>query len=79
MKKTIFLVALAPLILLAKEHYAKVEPYDSVILKSAVSGQVVGVDLASEGRLVDDKVVISIDDQLDKADLHSVKRGISRG
>ncbi len=68
-KKLLLAAALMPLVLLSREHYAKVEPYDSVVLKSAVSGQVVSIDLDSEGKRVDDKVVIAIDDQLDRADL----------
>jgi len=69
----IALLLLTPLLIFAKVHYAKVEPYDSVVLKSAVSGLVVEVDLAAEGTLVDGKRVIHIDDALDKINLKDTK------
>jgi hypothetical protein len=58
-----------PLLLFAKVHYAKVEPYNSVILKSAVSALVINVDLESEGKMVENKRVIYLDDRLDKMNL----------
>ena len=54
---------------MAKIHYAKVEPYESIVLKSAVSALVLEVDLASEGRLVKEKRIIYLDDTLDKINL----------
>ena len=68
MKLIPFLFVL-PLFLVAKVHYAKVEPFESVILKSAVSALVVDVDLKSEGNVVDKKTVIHLDDSLDKMNL----------
>ncbi|SHO80599.1 hypothetical protein MNB_SV-15-118 [hydrothermal vent metagenome] len=67
MKK--LLLILAPILIMAKVHYAKVEPYDTVILKSAVSAKVLSVDLNSEGREVNNREVISLDDVIDKQDL----------
>ena len=67
--KKIFLLLLSPLLMFAKVHYAKVEPYSSVTLKSAVSGQVVEVDLDAEGTMVEGKRVVHIDDVLDKVNL----------
>ncbi len=72
----IFLLLVAPLLIFAKVHYAKVEPYESVVLKSAVSGLVVEVDLDAEGTLVNDKRVIHIDDILDKSSLSDTKQSI---
>lgn len=72
----IFLLLLSPLLIFAKIHYAKVEPYDSVILKSAVSGLVVDVDLSAEGTLVQGKRVIHIDDALDRTNLEDTKQSI---
>lgn len=66
--KILFLL-LTPLLIFAKVHYAKVEPYESVVLKSAVSGLVVDVDLEAEGSIVDKKRVIHLDDRLDKINL----------
>ena len=72
----IFLLFVAPLLIFAKVHYAKVEPYESVVLKSAVSGLIVEVDLDAEGTLVNDKRVIHIDDVLDKSSLADTKQSI---
>jgi len=73
----IFLFLVIPLLVFAKVHYAKVEPYESVVLKSAVSGLVVDVDLDAEGTLVNDKRVIHIDDALDKTNLEDTKKSIA--
>ena len=73
----IFLLLVIPLLVFAKVHYAKVEPYESVVLKSAVSGLVVDVDLDAEGTLVNDKRVIHIDDALDKTHLEDTKKSIA--
>jgi len=75
MKKLLYLFAV-PAILMAKVHYAKVEPYESVVLKSAVSGQVLAVDLESEGKLIGDKEVIHLDDILDKEDLVASRKSL---
>ena len=72
----IFLLFLTPLLIFAKVHYAKVEPYDSVVLKSAVSGLVVEVDLVAEGTLVKGTRVIHIDDALDETNLEDTKQSI---
>jgi len=66
--KLLFLLV-SPLLLFAKVHYAKVEPYESVVLKSAVSALVMHVDLDAEGSVVDQKRVIYLDDRLDKINL----------
>lgn len=65
----ILLLLFTPLFIFAKVHYAKVEPYESVILKSAVSALVMDVDLEAEGSVVDQKRVIYLDDRLDKINL----------
>jgi len=75
MKKTV-LFFIAPLFIFAKVHYAKVEPYESVTLKSSVSGLVVDADLDAEGMVVDSKMVIHLDDALDKVNLEDSKSGL---
>ncbi|WP_309497629.1 hypothetical protein [Sulfurovum sp.] len=65
----LLLLLISPLLLFAKVHYAKVEPYESVILKSAVSALVMDVDLDAEGNVVDQKRVIYLDDRLDNINL----------
>jgi len=74
--RKIFLLVLAPLFIFAKVHYAKVEPYDSVVLKSAVSALVMEVDLDAEGSMVTSKRVIHLDDTLDKASLKDSKKSV---
>lgn len=72
----IFLLLFTPLFIFAKVHYAKVEPYESVVLKSAVSGLVTEVDLDAEGSMVTSKRVIHLDDNLDKINLEDAKKSI---
>ncbi|MDM5264312.1 hypothetical protein PF327_08905 [Sulfurovum sp. XTW-4] len=71
-----FLLLLTPLVIFAKVHYAKVEPYESVTLKSAVSALVMDVDLEAEGSVVDQKRVIYLDDYLDKVNLKTSKENL---
>jgi multidrug resistance efflux pump len=68
---------MAPLFVFAKVHYAKVEPFESVVLKSAVSGLVLDVDLDAEGNVVDAKRVIYLDDRLDKVNLKTSSENLS--
>ena len=72
----ILLLFLTPLLIVAKIHYAKVEPYESVVLKSSVSGLVMDVDLEAEGTMVISKRVIHLDDILDKASLEDTQNSI---
>jgi len=72
----IFLLLLTPLLLFAKVHYAKVEPYESVVLKSAVSALVMDVDLDAEGTMVEGKRVVYLDDSLDKINLKTSKENL---
>ncbi|MEA3456043.1 MAG: hypothetical protein U9R26_06020 [Campylobacterota bacterium] len=65
------LILFVPVVVFAKVHYAKVEPFESVVLKSAVSAQVVEVDLGAEGKMIGDKEVIRLDDHLDQVDLNA--------
>ena len=73
----IFLLLLTPLFIFAKVHYAKVEPYESVVLKSAVSGLVTEVDLGAEGTMIASKRVIHLDDVLDKINFEDTKKSIT--
>ena len=72
----ILLLLLSPLFVFAKVHYAKVEPYESVILKSSVSALVMDVDLEAEGSIVDQKRVVYLDDRLDKINLKISKENL---
>lgn len=72
----IFLLLIAPFLLFAKVHYAKVEPYESITLKSAVSALVMDVDLDAEGSMVDGKRVVYLDDRLDQFNLKASKESV---
>lgn len=71
------LLFLTPLLLFAKVHYAKVEPYESIVLKSSVNALVMSVDLTSEGKILKNKEVIILDDNLDKIYLKSSEKSIA--
>lgn len=72
----ILLLLFTPLLIFAKVHYAKVEPYESVVLKSSVSALVMDVDLESEGQMIDGKRVIYLDDSLDKINLETSRENL---
>jgi len=76
LSRKIFLLLFTPLFIFAKVHYAKVEPYESVVLKSAVSALVVDVDLDAEGSMVTSQRVIHLDDSLDKVNLEDSKKSV---
>ncbi|BAF71545.1 HlyD family efflux transporter periplasmic adaptor subunit [Sulfurovum sp. NBC37-1] len=67
---------LLPLFMFAKMHYAKVEPYESVVLKSAVSGLVLEADLDAEGTMVEDRRVIHLDDVMDNINLKDSQKSV---
>lgn len=73
MKRALFTVLL-PILSFAKVHYAKVEPYDSVVLKSAVSAQVVVADIDAEGRMINNQEIVHLDDELNRVDLNNSKQ-----
>ena len=56
-----------PLFLFAQVHYAKLEPVESYVIKAAAAGQVVMADESAEGRIGDGKIVVQIDDRVDRA------------
>ena len=74
------LLLLAPLFMFvsvfAKVHYAKVEPYESIVLKSSVSALVLDVDLDAEGEMLDDKQIITLDATLDTLNVKSSHQSI---
>ncbi len=74
MKLLLFL--LLPLFLFANVHYSKIEPYESIILKSSVSALVIDVNLDFEGSMVEDERIIYLDDTLDKINLDASLKSI---
>ncbi len=71
------MILLLPVVMLAKVHYAKVEPFEIVVLKSAVSALVQRVNLQAEGKMVANAEIIHLDDHLDRKDLNSSKQSLS--
>ncbi len=72
----ILLLMVTPLFMFGKVHYAKVEPYESVVMKSAVSGLVLDANLDAEGTRVKGKRIIYLDDNLDKLNLDASKKSM---
>ncbi len=66
-----------PLYVFATVHYAKVEPLETRMLKSAVSALVVDVDLDAEGTMAKGKRVIYLDDALDKINLEASNKNVT--
>ncbi len=71
----IFIAILLSLVSLgATGYYSKAEPKEFFSVKSSVSGEVVFVNDALEGKNSDGSVVVKIDDVIDKADLLASKQ-----
>jgi hypothetical protein len=70
------ILLLSPILIFAKVHYAKVEPYQSITLKSAVLAQVVSTKLELEGKNVKNSTIIQLDDKLDKIKLKSDREAL---
>jgi len=68
MKKAVLIFVLMLTFVFADEHYAKLEPYESIIIKSEVNGNVIEAKSNLEGKVVNG-VYIRVDDKLDKLDL----------
>ena len=72
MKKILFLIFL-PILLSAKEYYARVEPIDIYTIASNVQGEVLFVNEDLIGKRVSKNPFILIDDKTDRADLLALK------
>lgn len=74
MKIVSFLLITANL-LFAMEYYSKLEPFDSYVVKSAVSGKVVYSNSDIEGKFTNKKTkIIEIDNTIDTVDLKETKK-----
>ncbi|MBN2823739.1 MAG: hypothetical protein JXQ76_00325 [Campylobacterales bacterium] len=69
--KRVLILTLLPLFAAAKVHYAKVEPYDTVVLKSAVSAAVLKANIDAEGRMINNQEIVHLDDRVNRVDLNS--------
>ena len=61
--------------LFAKEHFAKVEPWETITIKAQASGVVTQATINKEGVVVDG-VIVQLDDLLNKKDLRSTKESL---
>lgn len=76
LKKLFLSLVLSAVSLMAKEYYAKVEPYEIRTIASNVSGQVLYADEKEEGKVLGKKAYIQIDDELDRVELKQVREKI---
>ncbi|MBL0687027.1 MAG: HlyD family secretion protein [Sulfurospirillum sp.] len=71
--KYLLSICIFTLSLNASIYYAKVEPYVAYSIKASVSGEVMSLFKEAEGKVSDGKVLIQIDDFLNKKELKSSK------
>jgi len=74
--KKIFITLLIPVFTFAKVYYAKIEPYESVELKSSISGLVMDVAVENEGTFVKLKRIIQVEDVLEIENLKEMKNSL---
>jgi len=72
----ILLLLVSPLLMFAKIHYAKIEPFETIMLKSSVSALVVDINLEAEGKMLSSTRIVQLDDALDKVNLEASKKSI---
>ncbi len=70
------IILLIPIFTFAKVHYAKIEPYESIELKSSTSGLVTDVAIENEGTFVKLKRIIQVEDVLEKENLKEMKNSL---
>ncbi len=68
LKTLLFLLIVPAVSLMAKEYYAKVEPYETLTIASNVSGLILFTDEQNEGKVLGQKAYIKIDDELDQVE-----------
>ena len=73
MRKIITLLVLLSSIIFANEYYAKLNPLNTYIVKSAVSGQVVFVNDNIESKKAADSKIVVLDAKIDLEDLKQSK------
>jgi len=75
MKNIFILTFILSISLFAQEHYAKLEPIDSVLIKSEASGRVVLAKDELEGKVANG-VIVKIDDNLNRVDLKNTQESL---
>jgi len=76
MKYLLFILVL-PISLFSKVYFAKVEPKENLILKSAVSAQVTYAHKTLEGKKVQDDIIVELDSQLDSLKITSLQESLN--
>ena len=71
--KIVFMLILIIKLSFAMEYYAKVEPFNSYIIKSSVSGKVLFVNQKIEGKQANNSTIIEIDSFVNKIELKQYK------
>jgi len=74
--KTLLILLLTSSLLFSKVHYAKVEPYENITLKAAVSAQVIFAKKKLEGTHVKGDILVKLDAHLDHIKLESSQRSL---
>ncbi len=69
MKRILSGLVLLSTISFATEYFAKVEPINIYNIKSSVSGKIIFVNTSLESKKVNNKVIVKIDDKINKIDL----------
>ncbi|MEA2111501.1 MAG: HlyD family secretion protein [Campylobacterota bacterium] len=72
--KLITFIFLTVSVLFAKEHYAKLEPYELKTISSNVSALVMFADITKEGKRLKGDEYITLDDKLDKIELKQIEK-----
>lgn len=72
--KIVAVFLLSASLLFAMEYYSKLEPYDSFVVKSSVSGKVLFTNEEVEGKYLNKKTkIVEIDNSVDKIELAQTK------
>jgi len=66
-----------PVFMMAKVHYAKVEPIEQATIKSSVSGMIVRADQRAEGSVLGKEAFVQIDDVLDRKNLENTEGSLT--
>ena len=75
MKGIVVAIFFVGTVLFGDVYYAKLEPFESYVIKSDVAGKVVYSDLSKESKYVKNALVVKVDDKADKDDLeNSIKK-----
>jgi hypothetical protein len=73
--KLLLTLCLLTLSVYASEYYAKLEPYDTFIVKSAASGKVEYINTNALGKVVKNETIIKMDVKLDETELkHTIAK-----